>query len=103
MKKMAGLLIVLIMLAGCNGMIIPTTRGLVRPVDDNFVGRVCPALECDEYQTPVYERMVVVGMVWGEVVNDSPMWWVLSVNSRLLYVPMSWLELICFEGSCNAD
>lgn len=103
MKKMMMILVfIMVVVAGCN-VIIPTTRGLVTPVDDNWVYRVCPELGCDEYNAPSDERMVVVGVAWGEWVSGSPLWWVLAVQSRLLYVPINRFEFICFEGSCNAD
>lgn len=104
MKKISIILVIVMMviMTGCN-IIIPTTRGLVAPVDDNFVYRACPELACAEYKTPPYEQMVVVGVAWGEWVSGSPLWWVLAVQSRLLYVPINRFEFICFEGSCNDD
>lgn len=102
MNKLIVILIVLVVvLVGCQMPIMPTTRALVEPVDDNWVFRVCASLVCGTYDTPRYDRMVAIGVATGEDVSGSPLWWVFSVQSRLLYVPINRMTLICFEGSCN--
>jgi hypothetical protein len=80
---------------------MPTARALVAPVDDNWVARICAELVCDTYDIPRYDRMVAVGLTVGERVSGSVMWWVLSVNTKLVYVPINRMALVCLEGSCN--
>jgi len=102
-KLITTLIVLLVVLVGCQMPIMPTTRALVEPVDENWVFRVCPSLGCDSYDTPSEERMVAVGVATGESVAGSSLWWVFAVQSRLLYVPINRMALICFEGSCNDD